>query len=201
MASLPMTLTTAGGRVIDLAAPKPEDIAIGDIAHALSHICRFGGHTRTFFSVAQHCVNVADLLRYTGLRGQRAGLLHDAAEAYLGDVVTPLKRQPMIEPVYSVFEERFERAIFERFNVRDLLLEGDSLWTSVKYADTLALHWEHRDLFPSSAEWELPEDIGALPKLEPLAPQQAYDQFLTYFASFFPAHEVDAMLALDRPRA
>jgi len=91
--------------------PRPEDVDIGDIAHALSHVCRYGGHTRRFYSVAEHSINVAMALP-PELR--LAGLLHDAAEAYLGDIPRPIKRGKALRR-WREAEERLERVIAERF--------------------------------------------------------------------------------------
>jgi len=73
--------------------PLPEDVCIEDIAHSLSQICRFNGHTKGFYSVALHCLNVAKYLKKWGYDGlvQLCGLLHDAPEAYIGDVTRPFK--------------------------------------------------------------------------------------------------------------
>lgn len=68
--------------------PKAEDVCIEDIAHALAFKCRFGGHCKTFYSVAEHSCRVAEILRP---EHQLIGLLHDAAEAYLPDVAAPIK--------------------------------------------------------------------------------------------------------------
>ena len=75
------TIQTSSGRYIDLLAPSSGDIAIEDIAHALSHIARFNGHTSEFYSVAQHCVLCSRV--NPGVMSFEK-LLHDAAEAYIG---------------------------------------------------------------------------------------------------------------------
>lgn len=101
------SITTSTGRFVDLLHPKPEMVAIEDIAHALSKINRFTGHTSRPYTVADHCL----LASYMGIGGRLACLLHDAAEAYLGDVASPLKRNTLIsvDGEYVPFKE-LERA-------------------------------------------------------------------------------------------
>ena len=83
-------LPTCTGRRVHIAAPLPEEIDVEDIAHALSHTCRFAGHVPVYYSVAQHSVLVSELIE--GRRAALWGLLHDASEAYLHDLTRPLKR-------------------------------------------------------------------------------------------------------------
>ena len=124
------------------------DIRLEDVAHALSNLCRFGGHVRRFYSVAQHSVLVATILAED--RGWtwsspivRFGLLHDAAEAYLVDVPRPIKRS-LTE--YGPIEKCIMRSVIERFNVRGV---GGLYDAEVKLADNIALMTEHRDLLCS----------------------------------------------------
>lgn len=110
------TIKLRSGRYIDLANPSPDDIDIADIAGALSKICRFGGQCPVFYSVAEHCCRAAFLAEK---RGHPPGvvaavLMHDAAEAYLGDIVKPLKN---LLPEYRVLESRMEAAIRTRFGL------------------------------------------------------------------------------------
>lgn len=91
--------------------PHPEDIFIEDIAGALSNMCRFGGHCREFYSVAEHCVHVA---RLAPKELKLAALLHDAAEAYLVDIPRPIKRQ-LVD--YCRIEAKLERVIAQRYSV------------------------------------------------------------------------------------
>ena len=82
-------LPTCTGRRVHIADPLPDEIDIEDIAHGLSHVCRFAGHVPLYYSVAQHSLLVSELLDE---RTAMWGLLHDASEAYLHDLTRPLKR-------------------------------------------------------------------------------------------------------------
>lgn len=104
-------MTTVSGRRIFFDAILPEDFVLEDIAHALSNLCHWGGHCRAFFSVAQHSVLVSQLCPSTLAQW---GLLHDAAEAYLGDMIRPIKVQM---PEYRRLERRFMDRIAQRFNL------------------------------------------------------------------------------------
>lgn len=88
-------ITTIGGRSFSPLSPSSNDIDIDDIAHALSLICRANGHFKQFFSVARHCINCAAEAQARGYSAhvQLLCLLHDAAEAYIGDMTRPLKRR------------------------------------------------------------------------------------------------------------
>lgn len=104
-------ITTFTGRTINVFEPRPDDICIEDIAHALAHQCRYGGHTRRFYSVAEHCCILAGVAPpYLKL----IALMHDAAEAYLVDVPRPIKKQLL---VYYDIEAVLEQAIAKRFGL------------------------------------------------------------------------------------
>jgi len=119
------------GIIIDLHNPTEDMINIKDISNALSKICRFGGQITEFYSVAQHSYLVSCLLPY-GM--EKEGLLHDASEAYLQDLISPLKQ--MI-PDYKKIESRFEAVIAHKFNLRTDVKE------LIKEADMWALELEH----------------------------------------------------------
>jgi uncharacterized protein len=139
-----MLVTTVSGKRVDVANMRPEDVCCCDIAHALSNICRFGGHTPHFYSVAQHSIVVADMLpKHLRL----AGLLHDAAEAYVGDMVAPLKHG-MISREYSEIEDAILRVIGKRFDV-DLVPKHPA----VRLADRRACLTEFRDVM--GLDWRL----------------------------------------------
>ncbi len=136
---------TYSGIDIDPLNPKPEQIKLVDIAHALSNICRFGGQCPTFYSVACHSMYVADALP-PGLAVE--GLLHDASEAYCGDMIKSLK---VLCPDYQAIEARFEAAIRERFCLGPV---KDHVKLEVKRADIAALLAERRDIFNDRREYD-----------------------------------------------
>ena len=146
----------AGGRRFWPLDPRPDEVHIEDIANALSRICRFGGHCRFFYSVAEHSVRVS---RECCPREALAGLLHDAAEAYIGDLIRPLKVQPELSG-YRVAEGWVEAVIAERFGLAELMTP------SVREADEILLATEKRDLFLGAGDWRLshpPLDAPIIP--------------------------------------
>lgn len=110
-------ILTHSGRQFDLTSPTAAMISPVDIAHALSNLCRFNGHTRTHYSVAQHSMLVSSLVPE---QHKLVALLHDATEAYIGDMTRPLKA---IMPGFRIAEEIIWQAICDRFNL-DPVPEG-----------------------------------------------------------------------------
>lgn len=107
-------MQTFSGRRFWPLAPRVEDIHLEDVAHGLAMTCRYGGHTRFFYSVAEHCLIVS---RYVPAELALEGLLHDTSEAWLGDMVRPLKYQDaMIE--FRKAEKEIERCVAEKFGLR-----------------------------------------------------------------------------------
>lgn len=127
-------IQTHSGALVSPFNPDPETLTLPDIAHALSHICRFTGHTRTFYSVAEHSVRVA---RLVPPEDRLAALLHDATEAYLCDIATPIKA---LLPGYAEAEDRLARVIADKWGVTYPWPE------SVKRADMIMLHSEAKVL-------------------------------------------------------
>src|ERR1700744_4853571 len=84
-------IQTFTGKKFSPLAPRPEDVDIRDIAHALAMKCRFNGHCSPFYSIAEHSVRVSWLLEQQGKREALWGLMHDAADAYLPDLGAPIK--------------------------------------------------------------------------------------------------------------
>ncbi len=138
---------------------KPEQINILDIAHALGHQCRFSGHCEWFYSVAQHSYYVSLIVAELGGKpiDQLCGLLHDASEAYLVDLPTPVKWQVV---GYKEAEARAMNVICDVFKIPRQEYsppgyEGGSGWDLVKKADAIALATEARDLMKNPKNWGL----------------------------------------------
>jgi len=154
-------LQTHTGRAFTPLTPVARDIHLADITHALSNICRFTGHTRRFYSVAEHSCRVHDLVVSWGHRADRGlrrlALLHDAAEAYLVDLPRPVKRASGFE-VYRRSEKALAAMIAERFDAGATLDE----WRIVTAADDILLATEAQHLLgPTPKAWApLPEPMA-----------------------------------------
>lgn len=114
-------VATASGNVLSLLNPKAGDVDIDSVARALSHLCRYTGDVVSFYSVAQHSVHVAQTLRYRGPRVALAGLLHDCAEAYMGDISYPVQvalfgDDPQVKARYKRIQRGLENAILDHVN-------------------------------------------------------------------------------------
>lgn len=180
--------THSGLRVNPLAM-RVEDVRIEDIAHHLSQVNRYIGAAAYPFSVAQHSILVARLLMIGGAspKVELAGLLHDASEAYLGDLATPIKRDPISEG-YRGVEWRIQRLIEAVFDLPYSSTDSDI----VKWADRQALEREWGVLIE-------PNGRKAPPGVERWAAEHAEDRFLLYFAQLDslireqdPSHPVNA---------
>lgn len=176
MSGATTSILTVGGTYFNFVEIDVSRVHINDIAHALAHICRFTGHTNQFYSVAQHSVAVS---RIVPPEHALAGLLHDAAEAFLGDVSKPLKR---LLPDYQAIEKRVEAALFARFGLPAELPD------CVKQADLVMLATEKRDLMPcindEETQWFDLKGIKPLKKrVEPLPPARVRYLFQMRFYS------------------
>lgn len=149
-----------GSSFLDLAAPAGFMISgVAEIATSLARLARFNGRGPRFYSVAEHSILCDEMARADGVpaRFRRAVLMHDAAEAYVGDVTRPLKR---LIPGFEAVEERVWLAIAERF---DLPTGFD--WNDY---DDRALAVERREFFPDSPPWgDLPDPgVWQAPRLD-----------------------------------
>jgi hypothetical protein len=143
--------TGSGGRV-SVLDPRPEEFRLDDIARATAKLCRFNGHCIDFYSVAQHCVLGAKFaLKNISYFVAKEFLLHDATEAYVGDMIRPVK---IMIPEFGVVEDRFTVAIGKKFNTPTKMSPECHL------IDNIMVTWEKRDLLPNSEAWPRLPDIS-----------------------------------------
>jgi len=158
-------IQTYTGRMFWPEDPRAAEINIVDIAHALANICRFGGHCCEFYSVAQHSLEVAALV---GEEDRLAALLHDAAEAYIGDMVRPIKRRMAR---FSEMERGIHTVICERYGL------SPDMPKSVKEADEIMLATEAKWLMVAApAPWALTASprSGSLVLMRPKEAEAAF---------------------------
>ncbi len=160
-------INTFMGLEFDLFNPKPEMIHIKDIARGLAFNGRFAGHTPQYYSVAQHSVLVCDLILKehsikTHPKLALAGLLHDAAESYIGDMITPLKK---VIPEFKRIENNILKVVFEKYGLESWLMNH------VKSYDERSLIMEFEAFYKDA------------PLFNQLDPEYAYVEFLEKFKS------------------
>lgn len=152
-------IETYTGRKVYPLEPERSEFCIEDIAHALAMTCRFNGHCSEFMSVAQHCCFVSDLCP-AELR--LAGLMHDAAEAFLGDVVSPIKKDCYFTSYSDPARAGVAFAYYEDCILAELHNRcGIPLWDlfdakkhrRIKFFDKVALFHEQRYLMPGKYHW------------------------------------------------
>lgn len=138
---------TYDGVKFDFNNLTEEQITITDIAHSLSMICRFNGHCSKFYSVAEHCVLGSFAEELKTYEQKLCFLLHDASEAYIGDVTAPLK--PLL-PEYEKIEKELQASILNKFGILPYY-ETDL----IKKVDLRMLQTEKIKLFHEHMEWDL----------------------------------------------
>lgn len=138
-------IQTYTGRRFYPLEPSHEDVYIEDVAHALSLMCRFGGHCKQFYSVAQHSVMVSKNCAYS-----LHGLLHDAEEAYFADVCRPVKRS--LRQIGITALDEAAHKIMEAVSYRFGLVWSVDVEVEVKRADNILLATEGRDLMRPMAD-------------------------------------------------
>jgi uncharacterized protein len=169
-------IQTASGKFAFPLDPYPEMLDINDIGLALSNQCRFSGHVKQFYSVAEHSVRVSNYVHSIGGSPMEVfwGLMHDASEAYLVDLARPIKQDPSFAEGYRNAEERLMAVICERFGLPAEMPE------IVHLADQVLLSTEQRDLMPPGEVW-YPEVPRIAETIVPMRPEVAHAQFMTCF--------------------
>ena len=144
--------------------PKPEEVVLEDIIVSLAKQCRFNGSCSEFYSVAQHSVLVAEMVPD---RWKRAALFHDATEAYIGDIIKPIKYSI---PIIKEVEDKIWSVIAGKYNLPKVLPE------CVHKADVQMCSNEKRDFLPHAPEWRnMPKAKG--PRIVPLGWKAAENLF------------------------
>jgi len=176
-------LETFSGKRVSVLNPQPEEIDLSDVAHALSFQCRYNGHCSQFYSVAKHTVLGAGFMIKQNFpkKSVRAWLLHDATEAYVGDLIRPVKVQ--LEQ-FKNLEEIFAKIINAKYNI----LQDEKVLGDVYYVDNVMVSWEKRDLMTNSNRvWDGLPDISKLnlskikeedPKISRLALKELFNEFI-----------------------
>jgi hypothetical protein len=174
-------IETFTGKKFHILDPQPEEICIRDIAHALSNQCRWTGHVRQFYSVAEHSVNVSYLSGKTPIE-KLSGLMHDASEAYLSDLARPVKHCTPIGNPYFDVENRIMIAIANKLHF---------YWPptqQIKDADNILLYAEKAALMTglswkeNEKDWEAePIKVPDTVRLQFYIPFEAEQRFLERF--------------------
>lgn len=155
------------GAWFDILDPGSSAFTIEDIAHGLANTCRYAGQCRDFYSVAEHSLHVSNVCE----EGKLEALLHDAAEAFIGDITRPLKQ---LLPEYKRIEKTVERAVIDRFG---LMTPAPA---AIKDADLRVLAAEQAQIMaPSTSEWARSSGIYPAPiRVEFMSPKVAKRTFL-----------------------
>ncbi len=182
--------------------PSPKNIFIKDIAHSLSNQCRFTGHTRHFYSTAQHSVLVARLCPFWC---KLEGLLHDAGEAYLVDLARPVKYGTALGEPFRQLERAIDEAIAERYRLTYpwpaevkradntvLLAEKEQLMRPIEWDKADRTKWDMQAGFDENvnvpivrAPWWLPVvTLGMMREFEPWSPKKAEKEFLKAYKEY-----------------
>lgn len=160
-------MLTYTGRQFWPMDPDPDDVDPTDIAHALAHLCRYNGHVARFYSVAEHCLLLSHAV---APRNALWALLHDATEAYVGDMIRPLKWHI---PDFSRVEDGVMDSIAQRFGL------AGPMPAEVKAADSRILLDERAALLTLSAHPWAVEDLEPLGvAVQGLEPPQAKASYL-----------------------
>lgn len=167
---------TASGRRFWPLDPRPEEVYVIDIASALSKLCRFNGHCRKFYSVCDHSIRVTEIVERRGGSAdeQLWALLHDAGEAYVGDMTRPMKNSSEMGEVYKTVENNILRVVMGKFGL------GPDMPKIVRLADDVMLATEARDLMRDASDWHF-EELPLEERISPRSPREAKGEFVLMF--------------------
>ena len=165
-------MNTYTGKRFDPMQMTPEDVSLRDIAHALSLLCRGGGHMKYFYTVGLHSLNCA---REAASRGWSdrlvlACLLHDASEAYLSDIIRPVK---VHLSNYLEIEEQIMQTILTHFHLGDLTPEENALWHQI---DDEMLSQELKNLINGEHEM-IPVSLTSVPDFRERPHEEVEEEF------------------------
>lgn len=167
------TIETSAGLKFDVLNPDPAQVLIADIVGGLSKLCRFGGQCREFYSVAEHCVHCHDMAVEIHGEGDLAFavLMHDAAEAYVGDMVRPLKVR---DDFYRSVEDGVQAAIRSAFAIP----WDDATAAEVRRLDNIACRAEAHQLMETrGVNWMWGETPLRMLPIQPWGPKAAATMF------------------------
>lgn len=180
-------IQTISGKKFTLVDPSPESIDIFDIAHSLGNQCRYAGHVTRFYSVAEHSVLLSEIVDPGNGNPlvSLAALLHDAEEAYTGDINQPLKS---LVPYFKKLADRIRRAIFDKFEIPWRILTADA-WTLIKQTENRLILTEREVLLAEPPEkWILDfMDLKRFNKriIKSWDPRTATEKFIFRFYSLW----------------
>lgn len=177
--SIGPTITLASGHVFDFLNPQGSVFDIEDIAHGLSNVCRYAGQCRDFYSVAEHSILVSEVVT----EYQFEALMHDASEAFIGDVTRPLKQ---LLPEFKRIEAGVEDAVAQRFGLdrksKSLIKDADLQVLAAEQAQVMA---------PGTADWAAAAGIEPAPvRVRYLSPREARAAFLARFEDLYQNRSV-----------
>lgn len=183
-------IMTYAGHKFYLENPSPEDVDRQDIAHALSNICRYTGHTKYFYSVGTHSILCADQARKDNMTAkiQLYCLLHDGSEAYLTDVNRPLKA--VLGKIYTDLEDKVSAVIYEHFGLPQ---PTDEEWKTVKYYDDFILSNEIPQLMINGEDFGVPLYDGVqIPRFGNVHVENRFLQILELLLKEYEEEKVNA---------
>ena len=175
-----MKFYTYTGKMIELTSPDKDAIDSRDIAHALSQLCRAAGHFKHFYSVGQHSINCMReaMARGFSKRVCMACLLHDASEAYLCDIPSPLKADL---GDYKKIEAKFEDAVWKRYGLYPL---SDDEKYLVKLIDEAVLWYEFKMIHTIPIEFNKTPNLASVPMVDFCDMKSVEEMFFKQLANF-----------------